>query len=136
MDPLSITAASFSIAGAIAKASVAIFEFSREAKDATDDLGRVNAELHALSEVLHPLTRILSTSSAVSGRLAEQLQASLEGCSLVVSQIADLIVKYRREGAWTRTKWVMAGRGDVEKLRGSLEAYKMALSLGFHAVSV
>lgn len=136
MDPLSITAASFSIAGAIAKASVAIFDFCRDAKDATDDLSRVNAELRALSEVLDPLTRNLSTSSVVSDRLAQQLQGSLEGCLLVVSQIADLIVKYHREGAWTKTKWVMVGRDDVEKLRGSLEAYKMALSLGLHAISV
>ena len=49
MDPLSIAAASFSIAGAIAKASVAIFEFSRVAHDAADDLTRMNAELQALS---------------------------------------------------------------------------------------
>lgn len=135
MDPLSIAAASFSIAGAIAKASVAIFELSRDASSAADDLSRVNAELQALSSVLDPLTRALSTSPVVPERLAAQLQSTLEGCSLVVGQIAELVGRYRREGAWSKAKWAMFGKGDVDKLRESLEAYKMVLSLGLHLIS-
>lgn len=137
MDPLNIVASSFSIAGAIAKASVAIFEFSYEAKDAAEDLNRVHSELQALSSILDPLARCLSASSPdTSDKLAQQLQGSLEGCSLVVAQIADLTERFRRDGAWTRAKWVRIGRGDMEKLRDSLEAYRMALSLGLHAVSM
>lgn len=139
MDPLSIAAASFSIAGAVAKASIAIFEFSREAKAAADDLSRVNSELQALTSILDPLARSLTKTTpdgTISAGLAQQLESSLEGCALVLGQLEDLIGKYQREGAWTRTKWVVVGRGDVEKLRESLEAYKMALSLGLHVISM
>ena len=135
MDPLSVVAASFSTAGAVAKASVAIFEFSRVAKVAAEDLARVNAELQALSSILDPLARGLSRAT-VPDALARKLQASLEDCSLVVDGIRELVEAYQRDGAWTRTKWVVFGRGDIEKLRVSLEAYKMALGLGLHAVSM
>ena len=138
MDPVSIAAASFSIAGAVARASVAIFQFSLEAKEAKDDLNRVNQELQALSTVLEPLARGLScaTAGSVSEEFADRIQSSLDGCALVVGQLEEKIAMYRRDGAWTRTKWVLLGRGDVEKLRNSLEAYKMALSLGLHSLSM
>lgn len=139
MDPLSIAAASFAIAGAVARASVAIFEFSREAKDASDDLSRVNSELQALTSILDPLARTSSKATPegmISAGLAHQLESSLSGCALVLGQLEVLIRKYQREGAWTRTKWVVLGRVDVEKLRESLEAYKMALSLGLHVISM
>jgi hypothetical protein len=138
MDPLSIAASSFGIVGAIAKASISIIEFSQQAKDAADDLQRVSSELQALSAILDPLARNVSRApqGTVPAALAEQLGSSLDGCALVVARIETAVEKYQKDGAWTRTKWVMFGRGDVEKLRSSLEAYKMALSLGLHVVSM
>ena len=138
MDPLSIAAASFSIAGAIAKASIAIFEFSHQAKEASEDLQGVSRELQALSAILEPLARNISRApkDTVPAALSKQLESSLEGCALVVSRIDVTVAKYQEDGTWTRTKWVMFGRGDMEKLRASLEAYKMALSLGLHVISM
>ncbi|SPO00278.1 uncharacterized protein DNG_03123 [Cephalotrichum gorgonifer] len=138
MDPLSIATSSFAIAGAVARATIAVVQFSHEAKAAAEDLEAVSRELHALSTILHPLTRSLSGApdGSVPEEFREQLRSSLEGCCLVVSQIEDSVKKYQRDGAWTRTKWVMFGRGDMEKLRRSLEAYKMALGLGIHVVSM
>ena len=54
----------------------------------------------------------------------------------MVSLISVTVEKYQKDGAWTRTEWVLVGRGDMEKLRASLEAYKMALSLGLHVISM
>lgn len=138
MDPLSITGSSFAIAGAIAKASIAIFEFSHQAKDASEDLQGVSRELQALAAILDPLTRNISRApkGTVTAELSEQLESSLDGCALVVGRIDSTIHKYQKDGGWTRTKWVLFGRGDMEKLRGSLEAYKMALSLGLQFVSM
>jgi len=138
MDPLSIAASSFSVAGGIAKAVIAVVEFARETKAAAEDLHAITRELQALSSILEPLTRTLSKTpeGTVSAALAQQLESSLDGCALVVCQIEATVEKYQRDGAWTRTKWVMFGRGDMVKLRESLEAYKMALSLGLHAISM
>lgn len=138
MDPLSITGSSFAIAGAIAKASISILEFSHQAKEASEDLQGVSRELQALAVILDPLTRNISRApkGTVTKELSEQLEASLDGCALVVSRIDSTIHKYQKDGGWTRTKWVLFGRGDMEKLRGSLEAYKMALSLGLQFVSM
>lgn len=138
MDPLSIAASSFGIVGAIAKASIAILEFSQQAKDAAEDLQGMSRELQALSAILDPLARNVSCApqGTVPAALSQQLVLSLDGCALVVSRIDTAVEKYQKDGPWTRTKWVMFGRGDVEKLRGSLETYKMALSLGLHVVSM
>lgn len=138
MEPLSIVAAAFSIAGAVAKASTSIVEFSLHAQDAADDLTSVNQELHALNAILDPLAR--GHSEAPKGTLQpdleQNLRSSLGGCELVVGKIEATIEKYQKDGAWTKTKWVMVGRGDMEKLRGSLEAYKMALGLGLQLITM
>ena len=135
MDPLSIAGASISIAGAIGKASLAIYHFSREARDATDDLSGIEAELNALRPIVDALAHSLLGPSDVPEKLVQKLQGSLEGCLLVVKQITELVGRYSREGVWTRTKWVLVGQGDMEKLRESLSSYKMALGLGLHFVS-
>ncbi|KAK4031320.1 hypothetical protein C8A01DRAFT_42219 [Parachaetomium inaequale] len=124
MEPLSIAASSFTIVGAIAKASVAIFEFSRQAKDASTDLEGVSSELQALSEILDLLARHISRApeGTLPASLSQQLGLSLEGCALVVARIDTTIDKYQKDGAWTKTKWAIFGRGDLEKLKGSLEA--------------
>lgn len=98
----------------------------------------MSRELQALSAILDPLARLVSRAprGTVSTVLYQQLVSSLDGCALFVARIDTVVDKYQKDGWWTRTKWVMFGRGDVEKLRGSLEAYKMALSLGLHVVSM
>jgi hypothetical protein len=139
MDPLSIAASSFSLAGGIAKASIAIVEFTRDARDAAKDLDAVFKELQALTLVLEPLTRALARArggGTVFSDLVQRISSTLEGCLLVVDQINDNVHKYQRDRVWTKAKWVMFGQGDMHKLRESLEAYKMALSLGLHAISL
>ncbi|KAK5659722.1 hypothetical protein OQA88_933 [Cercophora sp. LCS_1] len=138
MDPLSIAASAFSLAGCIAKASFAIIEFSRDARDAAKDLSAVTDELHALSAVLDPIARCLTTTSAttIPEALATQVDSALGGCVAVVEQITENVQKYRQDKIMTKTKWVMFGQSDMQKLRESLEAYKMALGLGMHVITL
>ncbi|KAK0611192.1 hypothetical protein B0T14DRAFT_607335 [Immersiella caudata] len=120
MDPLSTAASAFSLAGGIAKALVAPIEFSRQACDAAADLDAISREIQVLNAVLQPLVQCTSqgrSRSSIPDALAAQIGSTIDGCKLV-------------------TKWVMLGEADLQKLRDSLEAYKMALSLGMHAVGM
>jgi hypothetical protein len=126
MDPLSIAASAFGLAGGIAKTSLALTQFSNSFRGAAEDLNAISAELQALSSILDPLPE----------SLISQVDNTLTGCVVMIDQIADTIEKYRRNTTWTKTKWVLMGKDDVLKLRDSLEAYKMALSIGLHALSM
>ncbi|KAF4994234.1 hypothetical protein FDECE_13173 [Fusarium decemcellulare] len=138
MEPLAIVAASFSLAGAIAKASIALTAFSRDISASADDLNRISTELQALSTILDPITRALSRDhqNALPSQLIQEVDNTLNGCLSVVRQVEDKVHKYQEDKAWTKTKWVLFGQGDMQKLRESLEFYKVALGLGLHAVSV
>ena len=139
MDPLTIVTAAVSLTAGIAKASFAVSEFLRDAHDASRDLDSVCKELQALAAVVDPLTRSLTRArgaSVLPDDLITQIGETLEGCDAVVDQIAANVRKYQRDKVWNKAKWALFGQGDMQKLRESLEAYKMALSLGFHAISM
>jgi len=139
MDPITIVSAAISLTTGIAKASFAVSEFVRTAQDASKDLDSVCRELQALAAVVDPLTRSLARargSDILPDDLIIQIGEALEGCDTVVEQIAVNVRKYQRDKVWSKAKWAMFGQGDMQKLRESLEAYKMALSLGFHAISM
>lgn len=137
MEPLSITTSAIALAGAVAKTALVLSQFSNEFRDAAEDLNAVSAELQALTAIIDPLTRRLSRRrpSTLPEGLVPQVDDTLSGCVLMVEHIAETVEKYRRN-TWTRAKWVLMGKEDVQKLRQSLEAYKMSLSLGLHAVSL
>jgi hypothetical protein len=139
MDPLSIAASAFSLAGGIAKASVALVEFSRNARDAAADLDAISREMKALNAVLQPLVQCIGqkrAGSSVPDALAAQIGSTIDGCKLVVGQIEENVRVYQRDTVWTKAKWAMLGQVDLQKLRESLEAYKMALTLGMHAIGM
>ncbi|KAH6957827.1 hypothetical protein BKA56DRAFT_737589 [Ilyonectria sp. MPI-CAGE-AT-0026] len=138
MDPLSIVTASFSLASGIAKASLSLSQFARDVRDSADDLDAISKEMQSLAAVLDPLTR--SMARRRDGPLPEvlvlQVDTTITGCVVVVEQIEQTIQKYLRDKIWTSAKWVIFGKGDMAKLRESLESYTMALSLGLHATSI
>ncbi|KPM39749.1 hypothetical protein AK830_g6831 [Neonectria ditissima] len=138
MDPLSIVATSFSLAGAIAKVSITLTEFSRDFSASADDLSQISLELKALSTILDPITRVLSSGrqSPLPAPLTKEVDNTLHGCLSVVRQTEEKISKYQRDKAWTKTKWVLFGQGDVQKLRESLGFYKVALGIGLHTISI
>ena len=46
-----------------------------------------------------------------------------------------MIRKFQREGAWTKTQWVLVGRADLDKLRSRLEGYKLSLEVGLGLIT-
>jgi len=141
MDSLSILTAAVSLVGGIAKAAFAINNFTRDFRAASKDLGAVSRELQALTTVLDGLSRTLSRFRPRTPRPAlepddilRQINVPLEGCDAVITEITDMIARYSKQKTWTKVKWAAVGQGDVQKLRESLEAYKMALSLGLQSL--
>ncbi|KAK3326851.1 hypothetical protein B0H66DRAFT_170088 [Apodospora peruviana] len=137
MDPLSITSAAFDLAMGIAKASIAILGFSRDVRDASNDLDAISAELEALTTILDSLGHGNSraTSASIPDELVVRVNDALDGCSTVVEQIEENMKKYKRNKVFSKTSWAVFGRDDTQRLRTSLAAYRMALSLGVHAIS-
>jgi hypothetical protein len=139
MDPVSIVATAFTVAGNIAQAYVAIAEFTSKVRDSTGDLDRVSQELQALSAVLDSLANCLIRAKGgpvLPDELIDRVNDTLDGCDLVIHAITETLRKYQRDMTWTKIKWALFGQGDMLKLRNSLEAYNMALSLGFSAISM
>jgi len=138
-DPLSIVTGAVSLASGTVKASIAIAEFVRNAQSATEDLNSISKELQAVRSVLDALSSSLSRArndENLSESLIRQIGDALHRCDIVVKKITENIDKYQRDKAWTKVKWVMLGQEDVPKLQESLEAYKMCLSVGLHALSM
>ncbi|KAK3341848.1 hypothetical protein B0T25DRAFT_559454 [Lasiosphaeria hispida] len=104
MDPFSIAATAFSLAGSIAKTSMTLVQFARDAHDAADDVGAVSKELQALAAVLNPISRALSRArgGTVPDAIIQQVYVTLEGCISVVEQIEENLQKYKRDKLWTR----------------------------------
>ncbi|KAH6880800.1 hypothetical protein B0T10DRAFT_565532 [Thelonectria olida] len=138
MDPLSIVGTSFALAGSIAKTAMVLTKFSGDFRDSRDDLMRISSELQAIATILDPLTRVLSRSlkGGLPQSLIEQVDNTLTGCVSAVAQVEAHVEKYQHDKIWTKTKWVVFGQEDMQKLRESLEVYKMALNIGLQAISL
>lgn len=141
MDPLSIVAASFTLASSITKTTIAVARFSLDVHDASEDLDAISKELQTLSTLLGPLgNSLLRHGNAKEPSfcvLLGQIHDTVSGCRDVVTKIEATIVKYAsRDTLWARMKWAMFGRDQTHKLRSSLESYKIALSIGLHVISM
>ncbi|KAK3390014.1 hypothetical protein B0H63DRAFT_538176 [Podospora didyma] len=117
--------------------SVAVIEFSRDARHAASDLDALSAELQALSRLLNPLAQSISNAAAstIPSALVAQVNTALAGCEKVVEKIDENIQKYRRNRVFSQAAWALFGQADTNKLRTSLEQYNLALRLGMHAIA-
>ncbi|KAK7421613.1 hypothetical protein QQX98_002080 [Neonectria punicea] len=137
MDPVSVAATSVSLAEGIARTSIAVTGFASDVSASADDLHQISIELKALSTVLDSITSVLSPSrqNSLPSLLIQEIDSTLHGCLLAVTQTGENVQKYRNDETWTQEKWAMLGQGDMRKLRESLEFYKLALSIGLHAIT-
>ncbi|KUI72114.1 GTPase-activating protein SAC7 [Cytospora mali] len=128
MDWVPISTGCFSACNAISKTSPALRSFIREVREARTELDAVLAELHSLDGVLDILK---DDASSFPGDLAQRTAPLLEHCSSIVHQIEGYMHVCNGLGLSPRDKkfrW-MAIRGDMEKLRLTLEGYKSTLAV-------
>jgi Fungal N-terminal domain of STAND proteins len=140
MDPLSITTGCVTLVATIAKLTVQINGFVREARGARSDLDAVSRELHSLTTVLEILAHDADDTarSAFPPSLAQQITGIVKNCGGVVSQIEASLEKHGGEFARLRkgAQWSWGGKFDMEQLRSSLEAHKSALDIALQMVEM
>lgn len=124
----SISTACFATNNAISKTSPTLRSFIREVREARAELDAVLAELHSLDGVLDILK---DDAASFPEALARRTPPLLEHCTSIVHQIEGYMHVCNGLGLSARDKkyrW-MAIRGDMEKLRLTLEGYKSTLAV-------
>lgn len=128
MHWIPISTGCFAACNAISKTSQALRSFIREVREARTELDAVLAELHSLDGVLDILK---DDASFFTSDLAQQTAPLLEHCSNIVRQIEGYMHVCNGLGLPSRDKkfrW-MAIKGDMDKLRLTLDGYKSTLAV-------
>lgn len=123
-----ISTGCFAACNAISKTSPALRNFIREVREARTELDAVLAELHSLDGVLDILK---DDASFFPSDLAQPTAPLLEHCCSIVRQIEGYMHVCNGLGLSARDKkfrW-MAIKGDMEKLRLTLDGYKSTLAV-------
>ncbi|CAM1511533.1 Fc.00g090460.m01.CDS01 [Cosmosporella sp. VM-42] len=138
MDPLSIVTSCAGLVSAIATISKAVTQLTSELRDAKGELGRVGSELTSLQVPLRHIGNRAQASSdsgvPIAADLQTQIQDIVDNCRTVVEEIGRIVEKCSARRRGTRSvAWVVV-RGDVNRLRSSLESHKMALNIAVSLV--
>jgi Fungal N-terminal domain of STAND proteins len=138
MDPISITTGALSIVASIGKLTITVTRFVRQVRDARGDLDAISRELVSLSSILEILAEDVSNPgpNGLPESIAKQIQGILNGCDGVVVQLAETLSKFDGNSLKTKGAWALNGRGDMDKLRSSLEAHKSALNIAVDMLSL
>lgn len=124
----SINTGCFAASNAITKTVPSLRSFIREVREARAELDAVLAEINSLEGVLEILK---DDASAFPLDLARRTPPLLEHCTSIIQQIEGYMHVCNGLGLTKRDKkfrW-MAIKGDMEKLRLTLEGYKSVLAL-------
>lgn len=117
-----------SASASISKTSPALRNFVREVREARTELDAVVAELHSLEGVLDILK---DDANSFPWDLAKRTPPLLQHCTSIINQIEGYMHVCNGVGLSKRDKkfrW-LAIRGDMMKLRLTLEGYKSILAL-------
>ncbi|KAK1780225.1 hypothetical protein QBC45DRAFT_114869 [Copromyces sp. CBS 386.78] len=138
MDPASIAASAFTLAGGLATCSAAVTHFVRQVKHARKDLDAINTELSATSEILNPLVVSLigSQGSPLPEAILLSIDTSVRECISIVNRLKADIDHYKRDAVWNKTKWVLFGEKSAQKARENLEMHKLSLGLALQVLSL
>lgn len=124
----SINTGCFAATNAITKTAPALRSFIREVREARAELDAVLAEIQSLEGVLELLN---DDAAAFPWDLAQRTPPLLQHCTSIVQQIEGYMHVCNGLGLSKRDKkyrW-MAIKGDMEKLRSTLEGYKSTLAV-------
>jgi phage tail tape-measure protein len=138
MDPLSLIATCITLIGAITKASSVVTIFVRDVRAARSDLDAVSREFLSLKTILELLSDDISdpTNESFPETLKKQIAGIVTNCSGVVAEIEQTLQKHESTRLSKAVQWATSGKGDIAKLRLSLEAHKSALEIALDMVTL
>ena len=105
-----------------------INSFVSAVRDARADMAEVNRELSSLSFSLSILQEDASKISYPAS-LEKSLVDVLGNCDRVTTQMKALLSQLSSMKSRRRVQWDAEGRGEMNKLRSSLEAHKSAIEI-------
>lgn len=110
----------------------------RDVESARVELDGISRELLSLQLVLELLQEDMTDDQ--SNRLPETLQVQFTGITSnslkVVTEIQGILASHSGSEIDKAAKWALTGKGDVEKLRLSLEAHESALEIALEMVNL
>ncbi|KAK5652096.1 hypothetical protein OQA88_10874 [Cercophora sp. LCS_1] len=133
MDPLSITAASVSLAGAVANTTVAIAGFTRTMRSARGDLIATSRHLGELTSTLNLLRD--ENTDQLPKELRDQLRFILKDCESILADVDAALKKYST-GAAVPARWAVSGKREVEGLNKQLENHLRTLGIAVEAATM
>jgi hypothetical protein len=138
MDPLSISLACITLIGAISQTSTAVANFVRDVRGVKSELDGVSRELQSLKIVLETLADDTGDPTKVSlpETLKRQIAGIVTNCMGIVVEIEHTVERHEGSELAQAVRWRAIGRGDISKLRSSLEAHKSALEIALDMVTL
>ncbi|KAK1752807.1 hypothetical protein QBC47DRAFT_432598 [Echria macrotheca] len=135
MDWISINTGCFAVSNAIAKTSLALGNFVREVRESRPDLDSIATLLHSLDSVLDLLK---DDAATFPPRLARATPFVLGNCHRIVDEIDGCLGVLGRGGVpriEKKSRW-LASRDQIEKLRGTLDGYRVTLALAVDLIAL
>lgn len=127
----------------ITKVCVTLNAFIREIRDARGDIDAVTREMHSLQTVLELLAEDAEPSdptdpatTTIPANFRKQISGIVSNCTQVVEDIESCIKQHEGSKITKRIHWASSGKGDMAKLRSTLEAHKTSLNLVLDMVSL
>jgi hypothetical protein len=136
-DPLSITASCVGIMSGIAAVTARIVQFVGDVREARKDMDGVRRELGSLQLSLSALSDEDNRFGFDNQpALKENLFGVVVNCGDIVEDIRKLLEDMDKGTAMKKVKWATIGKGNMAKLKLSLEAHKMALDIALDLIAM
>ncbi|KAJ2995132.1 hypothetical protein NUW58_g1362 [Xylaria curta] len=137
MDPLSITLASVTLIGAIAKVGKTGASFLADVRNARSDIEAIIVEFDSIKVVITLIANEFQQSvDPVPTPLHEKIVGIINNCADLVADIDKSLASYGPTSAQKRLKWATSGKKDIAKARSGLSAHRVALELALEMLNM
>ncbi|KAK1590392.1 uncharacterized protein LY79DRAFT_217305 [Colletotrichum navitas] len=137
MDPLSIATACVGLAGTITTMAFNLTTFVCDVRDARSEIDAVSRELLSLKSVPELIADDFENAPRPPpDGLLTQISGVLSNCKNVVAEVEGCVQTHQGSRIQKGARWVAFGRGDMARLRATLEAHKTTLNLALEMLSL
>ncbi|KAK1988162.1 hypothetical protein LZ30DRAFT_699882 [Colletotrichum cereale] len=137
MDPLSIATACVGLTGTITTLAFNLTTFVRDVRDARSEIDAVSRELLSLKSVLELIADDFENSPRPPpDGLLTQVSGVLSNCNNIIAEVDSCVQTHQGSRIQKGARWAAFGRGDMTRLRATLEAHKTTLNLALDMLSL
>lgn len=138
MDPLSISVSCLTLVATISRLSISVSTFIDDVRAARTDLLAVDRELSSLQAILKLLAKDTEHTSdhIPSEAIQVQIRGIITNCTGLLEEMERTLRRYGGTRIDKAAKWAISGKGDIAKLRSSLESHKSALQIALDMIDM